>query len=119
MERVTQWFRTGDNRVAGMTPEYEEKHTVDELINLLLDKLARYEDTDLTPEQVEALQEENVRLTTPDTVRINRLERIAKQADEHGGIDHLVGLDILACMGRLLIKPCKVGDPLYEIDAPE
>lgn len=114
MERVTQWFGTGDNRVAGMTPEHEEKHTVDELINLLLDKLARYEDTGLTPEQVEAIQEENVKLTTPDTVRINRLERIAKQVDKHGGIDHLVGLDALAYVGRLVILPCPIGVTVWQ-----
>lgn len=82
-----------------------------------LRRLAAYEDTDLTPEQVEALQEENVRLTTPDTVRINRLERIAKQADEHGGIDHLVGLDVLAYMGRLVILPCKITEPIWLIES--
>lgn len=117
MEKMTRWFGTGDNRVAGLAPEHEEKYTVDELIALLLDKLARYEDTDMTPEQVEALQEENVRLTTPDTVRINRLERIAKQAEDHGGIDHLVGLDVLAYMGRLTILPCKITEPIWLIES--
>lgn len=114
MERVTQWFGTGDNRIAGMAPEHEEKRTVDELICLLLDALARYEDTDLTPDQIEALQEENARLTTPDTVRINRLERIAKQVDDHGGIDHLVGLDDLAYKGRLLVLPCPIGGTVWQ-----
>lgn len=117
MEKMTRWFGTGDNRVAGLAPEHEEKYTVDELIDLLLDKLARYEDTDLTPEQVEALQEENVRLTTPDTVRINRLERIVKQAEDHGGIDHLVGLDVLAYMGRLAILPCKITESIWLIES--
>lgn len=42
MEKMTRWFGTGDNRVAGLAPEHEEKYTVDELIDLLLDKLARY-----------------------------------------------------------------------------
>lgn len=86
-----------------------------------LRRLAAYEDTDLTPEQVEALQEENVRLTTPDTVRINRLERIAKQVDEHGGIDHLVGLDVLAYMDaweeiQKLIEQCEYADEPEEED---
>jgi len=52
MERMTQWFGTGDNRVAGLAPEHEEQYTVDELIDVLLDKLARYEDTGLEPEQI-------------------------------------------------------------------
>lgn len=54
MERLTQWFGTGDNRVAGLTPEHEGQYTADELIDVLLDKLARYEDTGLEPEQITA-----------------------------------------------------------------
>lgn len=84
-------------------------------IRMVVDRLAAYEETGLTPEQIETIQEENARLTTPDTVRINRLERIAKKVNEHGGIDHLVGLDALAYVGRLAILPCQITEPIWLI----
>ncbi len=56
MGRLTQWFGTGDDRVAGLAPEHEEKYTTDELIDVLLDKLASYEDTGLEPEEIAVLQ---------------------------------------------------------------
>lgn len=117
MERMTQWFGTGEDRAAGLVPEHRERYTTDELIDVLLDKLARYEDTGLMPEQIEAIQEENAKLTTPDTVRIRHMERITKQVEEHGGVDHLIGLDILAYMGRLAILPCKITDPIWLIES--
>ncbi len=36
MERLTQWFGSGRNRVAGLDTEHEEKYTTDELIDVLL-----------------------------------------------------------------------------------
>lgn len=42
--------------VAGLAPEYEELFTTNELIDLLLNNLAAYEDTGLTPEEIEELK---------------------------------------------------------------
>lgn len=82
----------------------------------ILDRLAAYENTGITPEQIEVLQEENAKLTTPDTVQRRKLERIAAQADAHGGIDHLVALDQAAMDGKLFILPCKLDDTVYIIE---
>ena len=49
MERIT--FRTKDG-VALLHPSLNEKYTADELIDVLLDKLAAYEDTGLCPETI-------------------------------------------------------------------
>lgn len=114
MERLTvpaERLPDGKRRIHIIDARKVEQHAME-----IYWRLKAYEDTGLTPDQIEAIQEENARLTTPDTVRINRLERIAKQADEHGGIDHLVGLDILAYMGRLPILPCKITDPIWLIE---
>lgn len=49
MERLTQRLRTGEVLMAS---EYEEKYTEQEWISVLQDRLAAYEDTGLTPEEV-------------------------------------------------------------------
>lgn len=54
--RDTQWFGKGADRVAGMAPHLEEKFTCDELIDYLLEKLARYEDSGLTPDELMILK---------------------------------------------------------------
>lgn len=56
MTRDTVWFGYGADRVAGMAPHLEEKFTCDELIDYLLTKLARYEDTGMTPEDLVTLK---------------------------------------------------------------
>lgn len=56
MTRDTVWFGHGADRVAGMAPHLEEKFTCDELIDYLLKKLARYEDTGMTPEDLVTLK---------------------------------------------------------------
>lgn len=56
MTRDTVWFGHGADRVAGMAPHLEEKFTCDELIDYLLTKLARYEDTGMTPEDLVTLK---------------------------------------------------------------
>lgn len=49
MERLTQRLRTGEVLMAS---EYEEKYTEQEWISVLQDRLAAYEDTGLTPNDV-------------------------------------------------------------------
>ena len=64
-------------------------------------RLAAYEDTELTPEEVSALIKDWIRLCT--TIR------------ECGGIDRLRVLAEADKDGRLVVPPCKVGDMLYEV----
>jgi hypothetical protein len=72
--------------------------------NRLLDRLAAYEDTGLTPESVEALKlsimgKAITEITEFNGVPIARLKELA-EADKDG---------------RVVVPPCKVGDKLYEV----
>ena len=49
MERLTYRLKTGE---VLMATEYEEKYTKDEWIVMLQCRLAAYEDTGLTPEEI-------------------------------------------------------------------
>ncbi len=81
-----------------MASDYEEKYTEQEWISVLQDRLAAYEDTELTPEEIDMDHE------AAETLRqlcrgcdLDRLEKLA-EADKDG---------------RLLVPPCKVDDVLY------
>lgn len=87
MERLTKWFGYGDCRVAGIASHLEEKHTAEELVDILATRLAAYEDTGLTPEDLRS----NVDI---DYVRI--VELLKAEAED-----------------RLVVLPCKVGDIVY------
>lgn len=98
MERLTERLRTGEVLMAS---DYEEKYTEQEWICVLQDRLAAYEDTGLTPEEVAALVKDWSDLCTI--------------VGECGGIDRLRGLAEADKDGRLVVLPCKVGDRLYEV----
>lgn len=88
MERLTQRLRTGEVLMAS---DYEEKYTEQEWISVLQDRLAAYEDTGLTPEQIKELAH-----------------------DTTGPLHRKIGEWIDAeATGRLVVLPCKVGDVLY------
>ena len=87
MERLTQRLRTGEVLMAS---EYEEKYTEQEWISVLQDRLAAYEDTGLTPEEITAMRH------TLD--------------EYHKVVDPLIRAQ---ADGRLVVLPCKVGDKLY------
>lgn len=81
-----------------MASEYEEKYTEQEWISVLQDRLAAYEETWLTPEEIDMDHE------AAETLRqlcrncdLDRLEKLA-EADRDG---------------RLAVLPCKVGDTVY------
>lgn len=81
-----------------MASEYEEKYTEQEWISVLQDRLAAYEETWLTPEEIDMDHE------AAETLRqlcrncdLDRLEKLA-EADRDG---------------RLVVLPCKVGDTLW------
>lgn len=67
--------------------------------NRLLDRLAEYEDTGLTPEEVSAL--------------VKDWSDLCAIIGECGGIDRLRELDEADKNGRVVVLPCKIGDVLY------
>ena len=93
MERLTQRLRTGEVLMAS---ENEGKYTEQEWISVLQDRLAAYEDTGLTPEEITAMQ--------------HTLDEYHKVADP---------LLRAQADGRLVVLPCKVGDKLYRVFAGE
>lgn len=98
MERLTERLRTGEVLMAS---DYEEKYTEQEWICVLQDRLAAYEDTGLTPEEVAALVKDWSDLCTI--------------VGECGGIDRLRELAEADKDGRVVVLPCKVGDTVYMI----
>lgn len=83
MDRLTWRDAIGQ---ALLAPEFNDKYDALELIDILLDRLAAYEDTGLTPEEIMA--------DMPDTTAIE------------------AALDRYQCAeaeGRLVVLPCKVG----------
>lgn len=87
-----------------MASEYEEKYTEQEWISVLQDRLAAYEEAELTPEEIDMDHEaaEQLRHLCQD-YDLDRLEEVA-EADKNG---------------RLIIQPCKVGDTLFRVFAGE
>lgn len=65
----------------------------------LVERLAAYEDTGLTPEEVSAL--------------IKDWSDLCTTIGECGGIDRLRELDEADKNGRVVVRPCKIGDVLY------
>lgn len=90
MERLTQRLRTGEVLMAS---DYEEKYTEKEWICVLQDRLAAYEDTELTPEEVSELIKDWISFCM--TIR------------KCGGIDRLRELAEADKEGRLVVLPCK------------
>lgn len=96
MERLTQRLRTGE---VLMAPEYEEKYTAEEWIAVLQDRLAAYEDTGLTPDEIRSMREEH----------FSGLE----MAKLHSALMELKKYQEADKDGRLVVLPCKVGDTLW------
>ena len=98
MERLT-YFKDGYWRVNFSGVQYQAD---------FVDRLAAYEDTGLTPEEVERSKLEIEAGCVKAIARmygidINRLRKVA-EADRDG---------------RVVVKPCKVGDKLYRVFAGE
>lgn len=100
MERLTA-------RNAGipiLAPEYEEKYRCDKLIDILIGRLASYEDLGLTPEQIKplvgakgsfyAVYEKGVKDT------LIEVEKSCRRLTEAGNV---------------FVPPVKVGDKLYSV----
>lgn len=110
MERLTQWF---DKKVAGIAASLEEKYTAEELIDILANRLAAYEDTGLTPEEVKLIA--NALREVGETYNC-WFNYVAQCVIEHSKLQEFVQAEKA---GRLVVLPCKVGDILYEVDLPE
>lgn len=81
-----------------MASEYEEKYTEQEWISVLQDRLAAYEDTRLEPEEIDM-----------DHEAAEQLRRLCRNCD----LDRLEELVEADKSGRVVIRPCKVGDTVY------
>ena len=101
MERLTERLRTGEVLMAS---DYEEKYTEQEWICVLQDRLAAYEDTGLTPEEVAALVKDWSDLCTI--------------VGECGGIDRMRELAEADKDGRLVL-PCKPDGSMLNTSDPE
>ncbi len=93
MERLTQRIKTGEVLMAS---EYEEKYTTEEWICVLQDRLAAYEDTGLTPDQVVNAKTIIKSAFADDTSKAERIRKLVSADDE----------------GRVVVLPRKV----YETD---
>ena len=95
MERLTQRLRTGEVLMAS---NYEEKYTEQGWIDVLQNRLAAYEDTWLTPEEIDMDHETAEQLRhLCQNCDLDRLEKLA-EADKDG---------------RVVVLPGKMGDTVY------
>lgn len=96
MERLTQRLRTGEVLMAS---DYEEKYTEKEWICVLQVRLAAYEDTELTPEEVSALVKDwsDLRTIIGECGGIDRLREL-EEADKDGRV---VGHGVWACVHKI------------------
>lgn len=103
MERLTQRLRTGEVLMAS---EYEEKYTEQEWISVLQDRLAAYEETGLTPEEIDM-----------DHEAAEQLRQLCQGCD----LDRLEELAEADKDGRLVVLPFTSGRTLLckeNIDSP-
>ena len=106
MARMTKRFPDGKTVVVcdSCEQKMDKQCTFDECRTSLIKRLAAYEDTGLEPEAVETVKlalaaKHLVDLETLNNAPISRLVELA-EADKDG---------------RVLILPCKVGDPVWRI----
>lgn len=106
-----------------MASEYEEKYTEQEWISVLQDRLAAYEDTELTPEEINDLA--SAREISPEAEYainkhadsiIERLDKLLTQTDDDARLRELAEADK---GGRVVVLPCRVGDTLFRVFAGE
>ena len=107
MERLTT--RCGGYAV--MAWEHEEKHTTQEWIDMLTDRLAAYEDL------MERWKLRSIEEADRIFQRVNDLggTDLMAQYRDIGSIDHLRDLLQAEQDGRLVVLPCKVGDTVWYI----
>lgn len=110
MERLTQWFGFGNCRQAGIASHLEEKHTAEELVDILAARLAVYEDTEMEPCDYAVVR---TAIEQRDTAKEHLSELIRLVGAT--GADNIRVMAEAHKEGRLLVLPCKVNDTLYRI----
>ena len=108
MERLTQWFGFGNCRQAGIASHLEEKHTAEELVDILAARLAVYEDTEMEPCDYAVVR---TAIEQRDTAKEHLSELIRLVGAT--GADNIRVMAEAHKEGRLLVLPCKVGDIVY------
>lgn len=87
-----------------MASEYEEKYTEQEWISVLQDRLAAYEDTHMMPSDVISMRMDMAIIAALfNGIDVDRMKELA-EADRDG---------------RVVVRPCKVGDTLFRVFAGE
>lgn len=107
MERLTWRDEIGQ---ALLAPEHNEKYDALELIDILLDRLAAYEDTGLEPEDIADF------VASYKTMRDNEEARVRLMCGT--GVIHperAAEITKAEAEGRLVVPPCKIGTPVWFI----
>lgn len=94
MDRLTERNKLGE---ALLSANLNEKYEPLELIDILLDRLAAYEDTGLSPEELDNLCRQMSKIRT--SLGFKTLDDVYELVNEE----------------RLVLLPCKVGDTVYWI----
>lgn len=87
-----------------MASEYEEKYTEQEWISVLQDRLAAYEETWLTPEEIDM-----------DHEAAEQLRHLCRNCD----LDRLEELAEADRAGRLVVRPYRIDAAVYRAGFPE
>lgn len=117
MERLTTRLLDGGARRNCDSCEMQKNCGPYDCLQRMVNRLASYEDTELSPEEIEDLA--SVREISPEAEYainahadsiIERLDKLLKKTDEDARINELAAADK---EGRVLILPCKRGDRIY------
>lgn len=117
MERLTTRLPDGGARRNCDSCEMQKICGPYDCLQRMVNRLASYEDTELSPEEIEDLA--SVREISPEAEYainahadsiIERLDKLLKNTDEDARIRELAAADK---GGRALILPCKVGDAVW------
>ncbi len=105
MERLTRRDSVGQ---ALLAPEWEEKYKAHELIDILLECLAAYEDTGLTPAQIKYILPKQ-----------SAEEAVERMRDEKERYDEWFAWKQAESDGRLVVLPCAPGTEVWVVERDE
>lgn len=123
MERLTTRFPDGGARRNCNGCEMQKICGPYDCLQRMVNRLASYEDTELTPEEIEDLA--SVREISPEAEYainahadsiIERLDKLLKKTDDDARVRELTEAD---SEGRVVVLPCRVGATVYRIFAPK
>lgn len=96
--RLTYKNQDGTYTLISKVPSEYSRFELFQIIGKLEDEL------EATKERLESVEEEALRMLPSNFLEINRWKRIADKANDHGGIDYLVGLEQLVMEGKMALK---------------